>query len=84
MPKSEANAVSKTPANPDWVYEESVAHVEQVIERIETGELPLAEVFDQFAYAMQQLNQCEAFLNQQQQQMDLLIETLTDVDEEEF
>jgi len=84
MPKSDANATSSTKPGSNWVYEESVAQVELIIERIETGDLPLAEVFDQFSHAMQQLNQCETFLNQQQQQMDVLIETLTDEDEEEF
>jgi exodeoxyribonuclease VII small subunit len=55
-----------------------VAQVETIIEQIERGELELAEVFDQFASAVEYLRQCEAFLQQRQQQMDLLIETLTD------
>lgn len=78
MPQSTSHSAPE----PTWVYEESVAHIETIIERIEAGDLPLAEVFDQFAQAMQQLQQCEAFLNQQQQRMDILLETLTDADEE--
>ncbi len=77
------NPISHSGSNPDdssllesWSYEETVAQVETMIEQIESGELPLAEVFAQFTEAMKYLRQCEAFLNQRQQQMDLLIETL--------
>jgi exodeoxyribonuclease VII small subunit len=79
---SKANAVSSSDLPENWVYEDSVAQVEQTIERIEAGDLPLAEIFAQFTQAMQQLNQCEAFLNQQQQQMDIMIETLIDGDDD--
>ncbi|MBE9102495.1 exodeoxyribonuclease VII small subunit [filamentous cyanobacterium LEGE 07170] len=86
--KSKSNVEASTPSDSSvstsWVYEDSVAQVEQIIERIEAGDLPLAEVFNQFTQAMQQLNQCETFLNQQQQQMDVLIETLSDEDDENF
>ncbi|MEP0913611.1 exodeoxyribonuclease VII small subunit [Leptolyngbya sp. ST-U4] len=63
---------------PDWSYEQTVSQIEGIIDRIEQGELELAEVFDQFATAVEQLRQCETFLNRQQQQVDLLIETLLD------
>jgi exodeoxyribonuclease VII small subunit len=63
---------------PDWSYETTVAEIETIINRIELGELELADVFEQFSAAMEQLRQCEAFLTQQQQQVDLLIETLVD------
>lgn len=46
--------------------------------RIEAGKLELAEVFDQFAEAVDYLHQCETFLAQRQKQVDLLIETLSD------
>lgn len=62
----------------NWSYEVTVRQVEAIMSRIESGELELAEVFDQFAAAVQYLHQCEAFLAQRQRQMDLLIETLTD------
>lgn len=82
---------SQTPAQPDtsavefpphWNYEATVTTVETIIRRIEQGELELAEVFDQFAIAVEQLRQCETFLTQQQQQVDLLIETLLDEPEQ--
>ncbi|AFZ22926.1 exonuclease VII small subunit [Cylindrospermum stagnale PCC 7417] len=59
-------------------YEAKVAEIEKIIARIEAGELDLAEVFEQFAAAVESLRQCETFLQQRQQQVDLLIETLKD------
>lgn len=59
-----------------WNYEATVAQVETIIEQIEAGKLELAEVFEQFAAAVKYLHQCEAFLQERQQQMNLLIETL--------
>jgi exodeoxyribonuclease VII small subunit len=66
-------------ANSDaWNYEAKVAEIEGIIARIEAGELDLAAVFDQFSTAVESLRQCESFLQQRQQQVDLLIETLSD------
>ena len=59
-------------------YEAKVAEIEKIITRIERGELELEEVFDQFTTAVEYLRQCENFLQQRQQQVDLLIETLSD------
>ena len=59
-----------------WNYETAVAEVETIIARIETGELELEAVFDQFTQAVAHLRQCEAFLAERQQQVGLLIETL--------
>jgi exodeoxyribonuclease VII small subunit len=61
-----------------WNYEATVKQVEEIIAQLEAGELELEEVFTQFAIAVEQLNQCEEFLKQRQEQMDLVIETLTD------
>lgn len=62
----------------DWNYEATVAKIEAIVTRIESGELELAEVFDEFTAAVEYLRQCETFLAQRQQQADLLIETLLD------
>ncbi|MBV8885482.1 MAG: exodeoxyribonuclease VII small subunit [Chroococcidiopsidaceae cyanobacterium CP_BM_RX_35] len=67
-----------TPLQEKWNYAEAVAEVETIIARIETGELELEEVFEQFAQAVEHLRQCETFLQTKQQQMGLLIETLRD------
>ncbi len=64
----------------DWNYEATVAQVESILSRIESGELELADVFEQFSAAVRYLRQCETFLAQRQRQVDLLIETLTDED----
>ncbi|MFN6559213.1 MAG: exodeoxyribonuclease VII small subunit [Nostoc sp. ChiSLP01] len=61
-----------------WNYEAKVIEIEGIIARIEAGELELEEVFDQFGKAVEYLRQCENFLQQRQQQVDLLIETLSD------
>lgn len=61
---------------PDWNYEATVAQIEAIVERVESGELELAEVFDQFTTAVEYLRQCESFLSQRQQQVNLLLETL--------
>ncbi|MGB3516867.1 MAG: exodeoxyribonuclease VII small subunit [Elainellaceae cyanobacterium] len=68
------------PLPDDWHYETTVAEVETIIEQIELGELELADVFEQFATAVHYLQQCEAFLSEHQQHMDLLIETLAEED----
>jgi exodeoxyribonuclease VII small subunit len=72
-----AEALSNS-ASASWSYEATVEEIETIIGQIEAGELELSEVFDQFALAVDQLRQCEAFLRQRQQQMDLLIEKLGD------
>jgi len=75
------NPNSKKSSNPsplpvNWKYEAALAEVESIISRIEAGELELEEVFEQFTQAVQYLQQCESFLQQRQEQVDLLIETL--------
>jgi exodeoxyribonuclease VII small subunit len=72
------NSSSNSDAVKGENYEAKVAEIEKIIARIEAGELDLAEVFEQFAAAVEYLRQCESFLQQRQQQVDLLIETLTD------
>ena len=62
----------------NWRYEAAVAEVESIISRIESGELALEDVFEQFAQAVESLGQCEAFLTERQAQIGLLIETLDD------
>jgi exodeoxyribonuclease VII small subunit len=61
---------------PHWHYETAVANVEAIIADIESGDLDLANVFDQYTTAVEQLRQCEAFLQERRQQMELLIEEL--------
>jgi exodeoxyribonuclease VII small subunit len=80
MPKkSDSAPLSSSLQRPEhWHYETSVAEVEAIINRIESGELELEDVFEQFAQAVESLGQCETFLAERQSQVELLIETLGD------
>ncbi len=69
---------NKVSGEESWSYEEKVAEIEQIIARIEAGKLDLADVFEQFATAVEGLKECDRFLLERQQQVDLLIETLQD------
>jgi exodeoxyribonuclease VII small subunit len=75
---------AKRSKTPDWNYEASVAQVEEILTLIESGNMGLSEVFEQFGVAVEHLKQCEAFLGDRRAQVELLIETLTETDEEEF
>ena len=77
-PRVSSSHPDAMPLQQGWNYETAVAKVETIIARIEAGELELEEVFDQFATAVEYLRQCENFLQERQQQVDLLIETLKD------
>ena len=59
-----------------WDYEASVAQIETIITDLETGELPLANIFEQFEKAATELKKCDTFLQEKQQKAQLLIETL--------
>ena len=61
---------------PEWNYEQTVDRIEAIIDRVESGELPLETVFEQFAVAVECLQQCEGFLARGKEQMDLSIELL--------
>ncbi|BAZ65923.1 MAG: exodeoxyribonuclease VII small subunit [Pelatocladus maniniholoensis HA4357-MV3] len=78
MVKRSNSSNSKSVEIEVWSYEAKVAEIEDIIARIEAGELELADVFEEFAKAVEYLGECESFLQQRQQQVDLLIETLDD------
>ena len=63
---------------PDFDYEATVEQVEAIIAAIDSGTLPLEDVFEQFRCGVEQLRQCETFLGQGKEQMELVIETLKD------
>jgi exodeoxyribonuclease VII small subunit len=71
-------AIPAAQSSEDWSYEQTVTQVEAIITRIEMGEMELADVFEQFATAVEHLRECEIFLSRQQRQMDILVETLMD------
>jgi exodeoxyribonuclease VII small subunit len=59
-----------------WNYEAAIAKVEETIAKIESEDLDLDAVFANFSAAVEELQKCEQFLKQKQQQMDLTIEVL--------
>lgn len=79
-PRAKQNRTSKseTPNLPDssWTYEAAVEQVEAIIAQLETGNLSLEDVFNQFGQAVTSLQQCEAYLTAKQEQVEVLIETL--------
>lgn len=79
-PRKKAEKAQPLPSDRpgDWNYETAVEAVEAIVERLETGELELGEVFEQFQQAVISLGQCEQFLQEKQSQVELLIETLDD------
>ncbi len=82
MTPSSSKKKAKTDASShhgaDWHYEATVTQIESIIEQIETGALELEDVFEQFSQAMTYLQQCDQFLTERQEKMELLIETLGD------
>lgn len=62
----------------DWNYEEKVAEIEAILDRLESGELSLEEVFEQFEVAAKSLKECDRFLESGRQRMELAIEILKD------
>ncbi|MEC4803687.1 MAG: exodeoxyribonuclease VII small subunit [Jaaginema sp. PMC 1079.18] len=67
-----------------WQYESEVSAIEDIIEQIESGDLPLEAVFEEFAIAVAKLQACEQFLKQGQDRLTLLVETLEDRPDPEF
>jgi exodeoxyribonuclease VII small subunit len=60
-----------------WNYETTVSKIEDILTLIESGDLDLADVFEQFSVAVEYLKQCDAFLQERQQAVELLVETLS-------
>ncbi len=64
--------------NQDWNYQKTLAQIESIIGKIEAGKINLEDLFSQVMIASQCLQECETYLVQQEQKMDIFIETLTD------
>jgi exodeoxyribonuclease VII small subunit len=62
----------------DWQYDRAIETVEEIIAQLESGQLPLNTVFEQFGVAVAQLRHCETFLQQGQAEMELQIELLSE------
>lgn len=62
----------------NWKYEETVAQVEAMITKIESGKMELAEVFDTFTTALEYLRICDMFLAERRQQINLFVENIAE------
>ena len=79
-PKPKPNHGTTDRPDEPWRYEVAIASVEAIVERLETGNLDLAEAFEQFAEAARQLQTCDRFLKEHEAQADLLIECLDEAE----
>ena len=72
-------AVSRktTPTEP-WNYESTVEKIEDILGLMESGDMSLNDVFEQFGVAAAYLKECDRFLGERRSQVELLIEQLTD------
>ncbi|MBD2579143.1 exodeoxyribonuclease VII small subunit [Oscillatoria sp. FACHB-1406] len=68
----------KSKKQTDWNYEEKVAEIEAILDRLESGELSLEEVFEEFEVAAKHLKECDRFLERGRQRIELAIEVLKD------
>ncbi len=75
MPRK--SSPDQPPSDP-WSYEDTVADLEAMVANLESGNLSLPEILEQFEQAAQALHRCETYLQEKRQQVDLLIETLAD------
>jgi exodeoxyribonuclease VII small subunit len=71
-------AKSKPKKDAVWQYEETVEKIEEIIDQIENGTLDLETVFDRFSEATGYLKECDQFLSERQEKIELLIEILGD------
>jgi exodeoxyribonuclease VII small subunit len=62
--------------NQNFNYEEMISEIALIINEIEMGNIPLEDVFNKFELAVKKLKECDNFLQQGQEKMELLIEEL--------
>ncbi|MEB3295444.1 MAG: exodeoxyribonuclease VII small subunit [Synechococcales bacterium] len=79
-PEASLETIATPPGADRWSYEATVEKVEDILTLIEAGDLDLADVFEQFSVAVEYLKQCDRFLAEKQNQVELLIEQLEEPD----
>ena len=53
-------------------FEEALAQLETIVERIESGEIPLEESIERYAEGIALIKQCRAILDQAEQKIQIL------------
>jgi len=64
--------MARTRKKPD--FEQSLAQLEAVVERMEQGDLPIEEALKAFEEGVQLTRECQQILEQSEQKVQLLIE----------
>ena len=67
----------KKPAE-TWNYESTVEKIEDILHLMESGDMSLSDLFEQFNVAAEYLKTCDRFLTERRAQVELSIEHLTD------
>ena len=61
-----------------WNYESTVEKIEDILYLMESGDMSLSDLFEQFNVAAEYLKTCDRFLTERRAQVELSIEHLTD------
>ncbi|MFO1393525.1 MAG: exodeoxyribonuclease VII small subunit [Steroidobacteraceae bacterium] len=73
---------SKKPKSPD--FEQALADLEAVVERLEHGELPLEDALKQFERGIELARSCQASLKAAEQRVEILLKKTPDAEPEPF
>jgi exodeoxyribonuclease VII small subunit len=73
---------AKKSKGPD--FEQSLAELESLVERLEHGELPLEEALQQFERGIELARGCESALQLAQQRVEILLQKSADAEPEPF
>ena len=73
-------AKKRTTGKPKKTFEENLKRLEQIVESLESGELPLEDSIRKYEAGIAALKECYAILNDAEKK----IETITQFDEEYF
>lgn len=65
-------------------FEQALADLEAVVERLEHGELPLEESLKQFERGVQLARSCQDLLKQAEQKVEILLQKTPDATPDEF
>jgi exodeoxyribonuclease VII small subunit len=77
MPAKKKTIAPET-APETWNYEGAVEKIEDILHLMESGDMNLSDLFEQFGVAAAYLKECDRFLATQRAQVELTIEYLTD------
>lgn len=75
---------AKKPAKTSFPFEESLARLESLVERMETGDLSLEESLKTFEDGIKLTRECQQALKSAEQKVKLLIEKNGEVEEQSF